>query len=268
MAAHPPLEQSVAGLLGRRENRYVFLIGGGGKTTLLFALAHSLCRKGDFVITTTSTKILRPSPEDSPAVVVEGDIPRLTSRLHDRLGEVTHVTAANAALADGDKLAGFTADDLDQLYEARVADYLLVEADGAAGRSLKAHAEHEPVVSHRADLAIAVIGIDCLGKPLSDEHVHRAGRFGETLGCEPGTPITVDDVARIFFHPCGYLKAVGPQMEIAVFLSKVKSATDRECAAHLANALRQGDAAGRIARIAAGDLVGSSAFVEILKQSL
>ncbi|MFH1420112.1 MAG: selenium cofactor biosynthesis protein YqeC [Planctomycetota bacterium] len=264
MGTHAPLARSVAGLLGRPENRYIFLIGGGGKTTLMFTLARLLCREGNTVVTTTSTKILHPPPQDSPAVVVDKDIPLLISRLRERLRDAPHVTAACTPLADGEKLSGFSADELDRLYEARGADYLLVEADGAAGRSLKAHHEHEPVVSHRADLVIAVIGIDCLGKPLNDEHVHRARRLGEFLGRELGVRITVDDVARIFFDPRGYLKAVGPQTEVAVFLSKVKSPINRENADLLVNALHAGDGAGRISRIAVGDLVGSSAFLEIL----
>ncbi|MCP4592185.1 MAG: putative selenium-dependent hydroxylase accessory protein YqeC [bacterium] len=283
MSPLPPLTDSVTGLLGHAENRYVFLIGGGGKTTLMFALARSLCRTGNTVVTTTSTRILRPSPEDSPAVVVDQDLARLVPLLRDRLRDAAHVTAARTALADGEKLSGFSADELDRLHEARVADYLLVEADGAAGRSLKAHHEHEPVVSPRADLVIAVIGIDCLAKPMTDEHVHRASRFGGLLGCELGAPITVDDIARILFAPRGYLHTVGPQTEVAVFISKVKSSEDRRNAERLAGALclsptpgRDGapagalqdrDDAGRITRIAVGDLVGSSAFLEILNHS-
>jgi len=264
VCTQPPLARSVADILGHAQNRYVFLIGGGGKTTLMFALARSLCRKGHTVVTTTSTKILRPPPETSPAVVVDKDIALLIPRLRDRLGDAGHVTAARTSLADGEKLSGFSADELDELYEARVADYVLVEADGAAGRSLKAHQEHEPVISGRADLVIAVIGIDCLGKPMNDEHVHRARHLGEFLGCEPGVRITVDDVAGIFFHPRGYLKAVGPETEVAVFVSKVKSVADRENVELLAHVLHEGDGAGRIARIAVGDLVGRSASLEVL----
>ncbi len=254
MDTHPPLAESVAGLLGRSENRYIFLIGGGGKTTLMFTLARQLCRKGPTVVTTTSTKILRPSPHDSPAVVVDQDMPQMIARLRKRLHDTAHVTAARAPLDEENKLCGFSANELDQLHDARVADYLLIEADGAAGRSLKAHNEYEPVVSHRADLVIAVIGIDCLGKPLTDEHVHRARRLGELLGREPRTCITADDVAGIFFHPRGYLKEVGPQTEVTVFLSKVESSADRENAELLANTLIDTDGAGRISRIVIGDL--------------
>ena len=41
--------------LGQRE--HVALVGGGGKTTLMFALAGELLQAGKKVITTTTTKI-------------------------------------------------------------------------------------------------------------------------------------------------------------------------------------------------------------------
>ena len=97
---------------------------------------------------------------------------------------------------------------LDALVDARVAEHVLVEADGSAGRPLKAHAEHEPVVSARADLVIAVIGVDCLGRPMDDEHVHRAALLRERLGRPAGALVTPDDVAGIVLHRDGWLAKV------------------------------------------------------------
>ena len=50
---------------------YVFLIGGGGKTTLMFALAKSLSDGGHSVVTTTSTKIHYPEPRICDRVIIE-----------------------------------------------------------------------------------------------------------------------------------------------------------------------------------------------------
>ena len=262
VAANPPQPQPITCLLGHAENRYVFLIGGGGKTTLMFALAKWLSDDGRTVITTTSTKILHPPSEASRAVVIEADVPRLIPCAREALRDTAHVTIGRARLAgNGNKLCGFSEHDLDRLHEANIADYILVEADGAAGRSIKAHGDHEPVVSPRADLVIAVIGIDCIGKPLSDKHVHRPWRYADILGCAQGAPITAKDISTLFFHPQGYLKAVGPQTEVAVFLSKVKSPTDSENADLLANALQVGDRTKRVARIAVGDLAGPAQLV-------
>ena len=103
--------------------------------------------------------------------------------------------------------------------------------DCAAGRSLKAHNDYEPVLSPQADLVIAVIGSDCLGCPLSDTHVHRAARFSQLLNRPLGTPVTVEDVTAIFFHPLGYLKTVPPEAEVIVLLTKAADVARRASAA-------------------------------------
>ena len=65
-----------------------------------------------------------------------------------------------------DKLEGVAPERVSEL--ARQADLVLVEADGARGRSLKVPAEHEPVVPAATTLLIVVAALDVLGR--------RAGR--------------------------------------------------------------------------------------------
>ncbi|MBF0104524.1 MAG: putative selenium-dependent hydroxylase accessory protein YqeC, partial [Deltaproteobacteria bacterium] len=140
------------------------------------------------------------------------------------------------------------------LQDARIADYIICEADGAKGRSLKAHADHEPVVSHQADLVVAVIGIDCIGKPATEEHVHRSGLFCERVGIHPGSPISIKNIADIFFHPEGYLKNTGLRSEVVIFINKVLSATERQQAEHLALALKKRAQAGRVKAVVVSNL--------------
>lgn len=180
--------------LGLEDRRYVYVVGGGGKTTLIRALAAELAAAGHAVISTTSTRIRRPEGR----VVLGTD-----------LGEVGPgvVTVAAAALP-GDKLAGLPLSTLDQIYAEAGADWVLVEADGSAGRSLKAHAAHEPVVSERAELVVAVVGLDVLGKPATDEHVHRAELLRERQGLVEGAQIGVEEVCAALLDAEGPLRGV------------------------------------------------------------
>ena len=50
----------------------------------------------------------------------------------------------------------------------KLADYVLVEADGAKHLPLKAHAEHEPVIPDISNQTILVMGVDCIGKKISE----------------------------------------------------------------------------------------------------
>lgn len=236
------------------EYRYVHLIGGGGKTTLIFALAHALANAGHSVLTTTTTKIFEPEPSESDCVVFEPDAARLVERLHAEFALRRHVTAATRLAADGRKLEGLDIATLDAVVDSHVADHVLVEADGAAGRSLKAHADHEPVVSARADLVIAVIGVDCLGLPMDDEHVHRAALLCKRLERPEGTLVTSEDVAAIVLHPEGYLARVRPGTRVLVFINKAATPRAHEQAGQIAQRLRQSDRAGRINRIVVGDV--------------
>ena len=239
---------------GLRERRYLHLIGGGGKTSLMFALAHALAAEGLTVLTTTSTRILYPAPGESDHVVLGADAEALIERLRGEFAAHRHVTAVAPDPAGGRKVAGLPLEVLDALVDARVADHVLVEADGSAGRSLKAHASHEPVISPRADQVIAVLGMDCLGAPMDDAHVHRAALLCERLGRPAGALVTPDDVAAIFFHREGYLARVGRNAAVSVFLNKAETPEALARARHLAETLKARDIGGRIAGIIVGDV--------------
>jgi probable selenium-dependent hydroxylase accessory protein YqeC len=179
----------------------VWLMGGGGKTTLMYQLAAAWRARNETVIATTTTQIRPPTPDQCLDLRV-GDLPQLVAGL-------VHRPAPLATLArrirDG-KCLGFSADDVLSLRPA--ADRLVVEADGAAGLPVKAHAPHEPVVAASATCVVAVVGAWCIGVPLSAAHVHRPQRFAELSGRPLLSPIGCVDVANVILHDQGWLRCV------------------------------------------------------------
>ena len=73
---------------------------------------------------------------------------------------------------------------------------MLVEADGSAGRPLKAHLAHEPVVPENAGQTIAVVGLSGFGKPIC-EAAHRPGRFAALAGAAVTDEATPEMAARV-----------------------------------------------------------------------
>ncbi len=144
------------------------LIGGGGKTSTMYALAEELRKKGS-VIVCTSTHIL--CPPQYPY------LPRLAEQLNK--GEVV-----STGKIDGSKLST-PEQPFSELI--RYADYVLVEADGSRQLPLKAHASHEPVIPPESNTVLAVIGIDGLGKPIK-EAAHRPELYADICG------VSVDDI--------------------------------------------------------------------------
>lgn len=199
------------------------LIGGGGKTTLLYTLTEELRKKGT-VILCTSTRIMRPAQYG----------------VLERAGEaeVSAALAAHGAVcvgetAEGGKLAAPTLS-FDSL--ARLADYVLVEADGAKRLPLKAHAPHEPVVPANAQRVVLVVGADGFGKPVRAA-CHRPERYAALCGASEETAVTPELEAAVLLA-----EGLGDR----VYVNKVETAEDYDAAAVLASRLTCPVAAGSL----------------------
>lgn len=137
--------------LDMARHRMVALVGAGGKTSTLYALARQAADSGRTVVVTTTTHILR---HPGLPLVEEPTPERLRAALEGH-GVVTVGTVFR-----GDKLSGAgTPEEL-----RRAADVVLVEADGAKRLPLKAPAEYEPVIPPCADAVAAVAGMDAVGQ--------------------------------------------------------------------------------------------------------
>jgi hypothetical protein len=95
-----------------RPSRVTAIAGSGGKTSLMYALANSCPGPA---VTTTTTKIFPPSPEQSPRVVLRDEAgDGWTDQLAGGLAGPGRVTAARALLPIG-KLDGLGADEVCRL---------------------------------------------------------------------------------------------------------------------------------------------------------
>lgn len=207
----------------------VSLVGGGGKTTLMFQLARELAAQGQSVLTTTTTKIFRPAPEESMHVVLGEDLPALLAKLYDPASSGLHVTAAGSELIECNKLIGYPPDVIDTVRDSGLFQWVVVEADGARRRPLKVPAAHEPVIPASSDWVIAVAGLDAIGKPLDEQNVFRAQDYSRLTGVPVGAPVTAESVVYAILAPQGLLKGFPPKSRRIVFLNKADS-LDR-CAA-------------------------------------
>lgn len=213
-------------------------IGGGGKTSLMFHLARLLVQSGRRVLTTTTTKIFVPTPEQSETVLIDSD-PRAVLRLVTHCQTCSgHVTAASHLYESG-KLKGFDSEDITVFEDSGLFDWILVEADGAAGRPLKAPAEHEPVIPSRTTVLVSVAGLDALGKPLSDDFVFRAGLVGKLMGLAEGETITESVLANFYSQLSGPFKGAPSGSRRFIFLNKADDSGRIAAGKRVAEQLRQ-----------------------------
>ncbi len=204
--------------LGIGRGDVVAVAGAGGKTTLLYRLASEARSCGMRVLVTTTTHMGTLDEEVTGPVVVEadGDCAVAVGEALEREGRVTLL----GRRLRPDKLEGIAPSRVDAL--SVLADLVLVEADGARGRSLKVPAPHEPVIPSSTTVVVVMCALDALGEPLDDEHVHRVELVRAATGVEPGEAVDEDCLAAALRHKDGYPSRVPARARVGVFLNKAE----------------------------------------------
>jgi probable selenium-dependent hydroxylase accessory protein YqeC len=198
----------------------ISLVGGGGKTTLMFALAHELVATGKCVVTTTTTKILPPLPSQTPLLLLDTDEEDLIRLLLHNIEEYRHISVASEKLTSG-KLTGISTELVGRLAELNQVSYIIVEADGAAQKPLKAPNATEPVIPGNTTLVIPIVGIDAIGCRLTEENVFRPETVANLLGLSSGEIITAEAIAFLITHHQGIIKGSPGRARIIPFINKV-----------------------------------------------
>ena len=190
-------------------------VGAGGKTSLMFALAKEIGRP---VVLTTTTHL----------GVWQAEMAERHHTVTTR-DAITAIEFSNAAihlltgLAGPDqRLSGLASDLLDFLFEqCKQLDLpLLIEADGARQRPLKAPADYEPVIPDWIDRVVVLAGMSGVGQPLTEASVHRPDTFGAISGKALGTTIQPEDLITVLGSEKGGLQGIPEGARRDLFLNQ------------------------------------------------
>lgn len=215
------MSRSLRSQLDLRERELVAIVGAGGKSTVLFTLGRELAADSRTVVLTTTTKMAQDQVTEPACWSVDpGDVDRALNP-----GEPLFVAVGTVP----GKVTGPTAGEVDRLYADTATDFVIVEADGARSMSMKAPADHEPVIPSQSTLVVVVVGIDAIGRPLG-EVAHRPERIEAITGQSADSIVTVDDVAAILLHPEGGLKQIPDGARVAIAITKVTPETEQTAA--------------------------------------
>ena len=161
------------------EAHCISVIGGGGKSSLLYALREPLSKRGR-VILATSTHFFADS---RVPVYLRADAEDLKR----------YPVLCVASLAEHGKL-GPPLQSFDEL--KAMSDYLLIEADGSRQRPLKAHAAYEPVLPACTEGVLGVVGIDAVGSSIASA-AHRVERCCEILHAPAAHILCAEDLLTV-----------------------------------------------------------------------
>jgi len=198
----------------------ISIVGAGGKTTTMYMLANELAQRGNRVITTTTTNIYFPKKDETDTLIVGTVTSTLLKMVSAAWKQHQRVTVAGRVIGAG-KVAGL---ELDQPYELLMksgADVVIVEADGARHKVIKAPAEHEPVIPPETNVALLMMSAEAIDQPLSGEIAHRSERVAAVLGINQGDILTAALVARLMMSERGGMKNIPEMAKVYVLITHV-----------------------------------------------
>lgn len=197
--------------LDLNKEEIISFVGGGGKTTSIMTLADELKSQGSKILITTTTMIYEPMES-------EGDNFFIGGFDEDFKPEKGSITILGDSLR-GEKLIGCSLDKIEEIIKLKLFDFILIEADGAKRKPIKAPENHEPVVSKSTTITVGLMGIDALGEKLNQNIAHRPEKLKEILNLEENHIIEIKDMVDLALHPQGIFKS--SQGKKILFINKV-----------------------------------------------
>jgi probable selenium-dependent hydroxylase accessory protein YqeC len=196
----------------------ISLVGAGGKTSIMFDLAKAFKQHQLRVLVTTTTKIYFPEPYlyDDLFYVKIPDFFSPQSK---------SITVAGSSFDQStNKIIGFDFKTIQQLVS--MFDVVLIEADGSKQKDLKYPKNDEPLIHPDSTLVIGVIGLNCLGKPINAETVHRHLLFTESLGYFENQIIQLNMLFDLINSPTGLFKNTPQESQKICVLNQLDEQQD------------------------------------------
>lgn len=194
----------------------VAAVGGGGKTSLVYALAAERADRGGSAIVTGTVRFTRPNGTRVDHVV-EADDAEVAEALRAVLGP-GRVALAFRERGHRGRMLGFAPATIRAL-GAAAPDLIAVEADGSAHRPFKAPADHEPVIPDSVTDVIVCVGLGVLGCPIGPRDVHRPELVARIARRAMGAPVTGNTVSDVLLAHDGGRKGVPPTARLHALLN-------------------------------------------------
>jgi molybdenum cofactor cytidylyltransferase len=230
-------------------------VGAGGKTSAMFTTGRELLStnpdqapiKTVFATTTTHLGAWQAKLGDH---LIFGDSTGAISQLSANIPEGLVILAGGEC---NDQLEGIKPHLLAEVYKlVKIKSLpLLIEADGAKLRPLKAPASHEPVIPDFCQHVVVIAGMQGIGKPLDASWVHRPEIFAELSGLPLGSTVTPEALVKVLSSDLGGLKNIPQGAKRSIILNQADTDQLREQAISMSAGLLE-----RYSTVVVGSIIG------------
>jgi len=224
----------LADALRIRSGMAVAFVGAGGKSSAMRKLVEELSQDIPLIVTTTTKLGVEQSDLAASHAIITQEA--------DMDGFPELLDAGRSLLVTGPrgpgqpKWLGLGEQQIERVWRMAhdAGAVLLIEADGARRRALKAPAEHEPAIPPFVDLIVPIAGIDAMGASLADGVVHRPELLAGLLELEMGIELSAQHIADALTSPEGGLKSIPEESDVRLLINKVETAAQIEAGREIA----------------------------------
>ncbi len=228
-----------------RKPQVIAFVGGGGKSSTMYRLATELRTLGQKVLVTTTTMIFHPEVKIRPCdIFFTGKAETLVMQNSAARGTIT--VAGRNLIETERKIKGFSKEEIEYIRQSELFDILLVEADGARGRPIKAPAPYEPVLPLNTDIAAGIIGMDSVGTEIDEKNIHRPEIFTTLTKTAIGDILTPVIVAKLIISNRGLFKDTSPKSRKIVIFNKSETLSRISAAKEIAGYISESIGIDRI----------------------
>jgi molybdenum cofactor cytidylyltransferase len=234
----------------------VSFIGAGGKTSTLIGLGYELAEAGWRVLATTTTQIREEQLSLMPvALPMDVSSEELSAAMTDSRFVFIYGAVRNGFVQ------GVPPDQIPHWIDAVDSDVMLIEADYAAGRPLKAPLQNEPLIPPETSLVIPVASLSALGQPLDESHVYNVQAVMDRYGFKEGNHIKSPWMAQILRDETLGLRGVPANTRVIAFLNQTPATGYGQARAR--RVARLSLRTGRLYGVAIGSVRGAEPVHEV-----
>lgn len=190
------------------KNPILSVVGAGGKTTTIAALAGEYRKRHVPVLVTTTTHM---KIEEAPWFVLEPSMEKVRKVL-----DLEGMAWVGIPDKDG-KMKAPSGQFLEHLIQLGVP--VLIEADGSKRLPLKAPAAYEPVLLKETTHVLSLYGLDAVGKTI-EEVCFRPTAAAGLLGKSLTEKVSPGDILDLALDAKGGKKGILPTMKYILILNK------------------------------------------------
>jgi len=215
----------------------ISLIGAGGKTTTMFKIADELKKLGKKVLVTTTTKILFPSQDNNCDTFVFDT--SANSKLFIKVKNYTITCLGKKLDLKNKKIIGIEPEYINKIFTKKIFDCILVEADGAKRKSIKAPAEYEPIIPKESTAVLGMIGMDSIETVIEEKNVHRSVIFASITNSKQGEIINERIICKLILSEKGLFAKTPFSSEKFLFLNKAQHSNRIEQALEIMKEIKE-----------------------------